>query len=109
MNTFAIDGFSHVRVEVTGSDQKVGFCDNFRLSSRQAKKALRKARMITPVEYLENYIYLPCFVKGSAYFEGNTIKWTIRGGGNISILKSDGSELYLGCDSCKKSFGKNHF
>jgi hypothetical protein len=105
LNAFAIDGFTQVRVVMAGTDQPGAFCEDFKLSTPKAKSVLRKARPITLAEYLEDYLYLPCFVKGTANFHGRPSKWTIRAGGNISVTQDDGLEFYLGCESCAKSFG----
>ncbi len=90
---------------MAGSDQPGAFCEDFKLSTPQAKSVLRKARPITSEEYLEGYLYLPCYVKGTANFHGRPSQWKIRAGGNISVTQNDGAEFYLGCKSCAKSFG----
>ncbi|WP_445366525.1 hypothetical protein ACH5Y9_14325 [Methylomonas sp. BW4-1] len=107
LNAFAIDGFTQVRVAMAGIDQPGAFCEDFKLSTPQAKSVLRKARPITSAEYLESYPYLPCYVQGTANFHGRLSKWTIRAGGNISVTQDDGVEFYLGCKSCAKSFGSS--
>lgn len=101
----AFDGLSVVQVVEAGSDQPAAFCADFNLSGREAASVLRKSKKITSQEYLEEYLFLPCYVKGTARLGHDLVEWMIRAGGNVVITKADGTEIYLGCQSCKKSFG----
>ena len=95
-----------VRVVQTGSDQPKAFCAEFHLSQIEAAEILRKSRLITAVEYLQDFEFLPCFVKGLAFLGREEVEWEIRAGGNIRLKKDDGEDIFLGCDECKTTFGR---
>ena len=69
--------------------------------------ALRKSTKISSADYTHRYDFLPCYVRGAARWDKTPVQWEFRAGGNGTITKPDGEEIYLGCVWCKANFGKD--
>ena len=103
----ALPGLDHVNVLTAGTDQAHSFCADFRLTEAQATSALHEARTITKGNYLDRFDWLPCFVRGTARASGKTVEWEFRAGGNGTLTYADGHRVFLGCDGCRKRFGRS--
>ena len=101
----ALDGLRDVHVQRVGADEPNAFCADFLLSNRQAAAALQQAARITREQYLQQFEFLPCYVRGTAELGGDPVAWEMRAGGNGTIMNADGKVIYLGCAECERTFG----
>ena len=101
----ALDGVNGVHVIEVGADEAGAFCADFLLSSRQAALALEQSRRITQEQYLQQFDFLPCYVRGIARLAGDLVRWELRAGGNGTIETPRGRLIPLGCPACVQWFG----
>lgn len=102
---FSFDGLRDVHVTKVASDEPGAFCADFLLSNRQAASSLKQATRVTEEQYLHQFEFLPCYVRGTAQLGGDPVAWEIRAGGNGTIKTADGEVVYLGCAECERTFG----
>jgi len=101
----ALEGVRDVHVIAVGADTPDAFCADFLLSNRQAAQALQQSRRVTPEQYLQQFDFLPCYVRGTARLAGDPVRWELRAGGNGTITAADGRVIAIGCPRCAQSFG----
>ena len=102
---FSFEGLRDVHVTNVAADAPAAFCADFLLSNAQAAAALKRAARITQEQYLQQFHFLPCYVRGTAQLGGDPVQWEIRAGGNGTIMTADDEVIYLGCESCARTFG----
>jgi hypothetical protein len=101
----ALEGLREIHVTEVAADVAGAFCADFLLSNRQAAATLGQATRITQEQYLQQFEFLPCYVRGTARLGGDPVAWEIRAGGNGTITTVDGEVIYLGCAECERTFG----
>jgi hypothetical protein len=86
----------HVTITERGVDRNehsASICLGFDLSQAEATRFLQRALIVTRYELHDSYNFLPCFVRGTADFDGRPASWEIRAGGTGTI--TFGSEFTL--------------
>jgi hypothetical protein len=101
----ALEGALDVHVLEVGADEAGAFCADFLLSNREAARALKQSRRITQEQYLQEFDFLPCYVRGTALLAGDVVRWELRAGGNGTIAMPDGRVIPIGCPRCAQSLG----
>ena len=98
---------SDVHVLQARSSEQGAFCADFRLTDAAAADSLHNAREISKQQYDQDYDYLPCWVSGTAKAGDRAIEWELRAGGNGLVRDARGTVIYIGCEACRESFGRN--
>ena len=82
-----------IKVTETGSEKgpNASLCAGFSLSPKKVARFFSKAVPVTGYELHDNYIWGPCFVRGTATVAGHTSAWEIRVGGTGQYSAPDGS------------------
>jgi hypothetical protein len=94
------DAITVLSVDSSGTDGRGGaFCSDFALNKYQAQSFFERADIITIKQLHDNYLYLPCFVRGKAELEKMVCDWEIRAGGTGELNCGEEVQLY-GCTSC---------
>jgi hypothetical protein len=78
----------HVTITERGTDRNepsASICQRFDLSQAEATRFLQRALIVTRYELHDSYNFLPCFVRGTAEFNGRPASWEIRAGGTGTI------------------------
>jgi hypothetical protein len=83
-----LGGAQHVTITERGTDRNepsAYMCQGFDLSQAEATRFLQRALIVTRYELHDRYNFLPCFVRGTAEFDGKPASWEIRAGGTGTI------------------------
>ena len=76
-------------------DDNSAKCDDFTISTREARAILNRATIVTGFEIHDYYPWSPCYVKGTASFRGNRGSWTLRKWGTGDVVLLDGVEFNI--------------
>jgi len=88
-----------------GTDVPGAFCGDFWLTDGEAEWALNEAMIIDTATHHQEYLRLPCFVRGRARMAEESIRWELRAGGDGTVWMPDGSDYLIGCPPCRDRFG----
>lgn len=94
-----------INVSEIGSDSPDAFCRDFSLSPAQVSEFFEKAREVEVKEFHDDYLYLPCYVKGTLNIKGENCHYEVRAGGTGEVTCDDGAGYLFVCDSCDDLIG----
>lgn len=80
-----------VRITEQGADQSGDWCSTFNVSPRAAASLLARARIVSLRELHDHFDSAPCYVRGTAMFGGEAVRWELRalGTGSIEFVATD--------------------
>jgi hypothetical protein len=82
----------------------VDACRDFRLTERQIRIVLSRARTITPQQRTQHFLEAPCGIRGTARWDQTSVEFEISATLIAKIQFPDGSVRVLGCaGACEKS------
>jgi hypothetical protein len=93
-----------VNITGHGNDGKDEFCNDFRLTPKQAKFFFRSAHHITGIQLAQDYDWLSCYVTGTITDKTGRYIWKIRPIGIGYLQTPRGEEISLGCKTCDEIF-----
>jgi hypothetical protein len=103
-----LSAIKQVRVVATGASESLDAkqCLTFTLSNSAATTFLKKAVVITSNERHYQFLWSPCFVKGTAMVGSRPVQWKIEALGLASVTYEDGTEVLLGDNSKRENRGQ---
>lgn len=98
-------GLENIALTERGAEDGGDFCADFDLDPEGVRAFFERAQTLDPPSLHAQFDHLPCFVRGTATWNGVAATWEIRAGGTGSIQTEDGRTLLFGCANCDDLFG----
>jgi hypothetical protein len=100
------DKLSNVAITERGADTGGGFCKDFAMTPAQVSAFFGRAQPVDAPTLHDKFDHLPCYIRGTAAWEGQLAAWEIRAGGTGTLVVKGGTAQLYGCSTCDDLFGQ---
>jgi hypothetical protein len=95
-----------IAITERGADAGGEFCKDFGMTPAQVSAFFDRAHLVDASELHGSFDHLPCYVRGTAVWEGQPATWEVRAGGTGMLTVKAGPPWLYGCSKCDDLLGQ---
>jgi len=95
-----------IAITERGTDAGGEFCKDFGMTPAQVSAFFDRAHIVGASELHGSFDHLPCYVRGTAVWEGQPAIWEVRAGGTGMLTIKARSPWLYGCSKCDDLLGQ---